>query len=111
MLKKGRFLWEILIKLQRKVSIFSFTIFSLGSLKDYFSQFGEVDKAFVIYHHKTGESRGFGFVEFVNKNSVSEVLRNRSNLFLDDYELDCESVVLKGESFQPVNFFFVFFNF
>lgn len=72
-------------------------------LKEYFEQFGRVDKAFIIYHHKSGESRGFGFVEFVEKKSVSHVLQHKHDLWLDDSQLDCESAVLKGENFEGVS--------
>jgi RNA recognition motif-containing protein len=34
-------------------------------LREVFSCFGEVDKAFILYNHKNGSTRGFGFVEFV----------------------------------------------
>lgn len=87
--------------------------FFLGKLKEYFSQFGEVDKAFIIYHHKSGESRGFGFVEFLDRESVSRTLIERDNLVLDGSRLDCDSVVLKGESFHNVKiqFYYFIFNF
>jgi RNA recognition motif-containing protein len=33
------------------------------SLKTLFSVFGKVEKAYIVIDHKTGESKGFGFVE------------------------------------------------
>ena len=36
------------------------------------SQFGQVEKAFVMYSHKNGTSRGFGFVEFKAQASVNK---------------------------------------
>ncbi|NLW31729.1 MAG: RNA-binding protein [Fibrobacter sp.] len=40
------------------------------SLKDLFSQFGEVHSASIITDHQTGRSRGFGFVEMENAESA-----------------------------------------
>lgn len=40
-----------------------------------FSKYGEVDKAFVMYNHKNGSTRGFGFVEFVKEATVAKVLK------------------------------------
>ena len=37
------------------------------SLRDLFSQFGDVANASVITDRETGRSRGFGFVEFANR--------------------------------------------
>lgn len=69
-------------------------------MSNYFSKFGEVDKAYVIYHHKSGESRGFGFVEFVDKSSVERTLKHQNNLILEGSKLDVESVVLKAEVYN-----------
>jgi RNA recognition motif-containing protein len=38
------------------------------------AQFGPVDKAFVMYSHKNGSSRGFGFVEFRAQASVDRAV-------------------------------------
>jgi len=39
-------------------------------LHEVFSRFGEVDKAFILYNHKNGSTRGFGFVEFTTQESA-----------------------------------------
>jgi RNA recognition motif-containing protein len=44
-----------------------------SNLYEYFSQFGQIDKAFIIKDPATGESRCFGFVEFVDRSSVDAV--------------------------------------
>lgn len=37
-----------------------------------FSQFGKIEKAFILYNHSNGTSRGFGFIEFLDEESVSK---------------------------------------
>lgn len=66
-------------------------------LKDLFSKYGEVDKSFIIYHHKTKQSRGFGFVEFTDKSSVERVIADKSNIILHGNVLACKKVELKKE--------------
>ncbi len=41
---------------------------------DYFSRFGEIADAQVMYDHHTGNSRGFGFVTFVSEATVDRVV-------------------------------------
>lgn len=43
-----------------------------GQLAASMEAFGPVDKSFVLYNHKDGCSRGFGFVEFCNINSAEK---------------------------------------
>ncbi|OTF74715.1 hypothetical protein BLA29_014623, partial [Euroglyphus maynei] len=44
-------------------------------LLDYFNQFGQVDKVTIKYNLSTGRSRGFGFVTFINDETVDAVLK------------------------------------
>ncbi|XP_027200302.1 RNA-binding protein squid-like [Dermatophagoides pteronyssinus] len=44
-------------------------------LFDYFTQFGQVDKVTIKYNSSTGRSRGFGFVTFINDDTVDAVLK------------------------------------
>ena len=39
-------------------------------LKDYFSQFGEIEEAVVIYDRDTGLSKGYGFVSNIHEQRV-----------------------------------------
>ena len=49
-------------------------------LLKYFSQFGEVESASVMYHHDKRHSRGFGFVLFRNGSSVNEVMQRAPHI-------------------------------
>lgn len=44
------------------------------SLKELFSQFGEITEAIVITDRDTGRSKGFGFVTFTNEESAQKAL-------------------------------------
>lgn len=38
-----------------------------------FSKFGRIERGFIMYNHKTGCSRGFGFVEFTDPHEALKV--------------------------------------
>lgn len=61
-----------------------------------FSQFGDIDKTYILYDHNNGSSRGFGFVEFVNEDDVSKALQ--AAVFIDNKPIKCSRVILKQES-------------
>ena len=48
----------------------------IADLRSYFSQFGEIESAIVMYHHDKRHSRGFGFVVFRNTAGVHSVMRS-----------------------------------
>jgi len=45
-----------------------------SSLKELFSQYGEITEAIVITDRDTGRSKGFGFVTFANEESAQKAL-------------------------------------
>ena len=53
---------------------FRFLICRVESLRDYFSQFGEVVECTVMRDGATGRSRGFGFLTFKDPKTVNIVM-------------------------------------
>lgn len=53
---------------------------ALESLKDYFSQFGEVVECTVMRDGATGRSRGFGFLTFKDPKTVNTVMVKEHSL-------------------------------
>ena len=45
------------------------------TLSDYFSQFGSIEIAYIIKHHKDNKSKGFGFILFYEKESKENALK------------------------------------
>ena len=68
---------------------------NIEKLRNYFGEFGNVTECLVMKNPETGKSRGFGFVSFLEPNSVQKVL-NVSNHQLDG---------------RTVSFFLTFFSF
>ena len=48
----------------------------IDDLREYFSRFGEIETASVMYHHDKHHSRGFGFVLFKSNASVNAVMQS-----------------------------------
>lgn len=61
-----------------------------------FSIFGEVDKAYILFDHSSGTSRGFGFVEFVEEYSVDKSLAQP--VVIDGKTIKCSPAILKQEA-------------
>lgn len=70
----------------------------------YFSRFGQVEKATIIKDVQTSRSRGFGFVTFVDEGVVQDVLaqHNANKLEWEGRTLELKAAVPKGamSSFQ-----------
>ena len=58
------------------------------SLRKYFSRFGEVSKAQVMYNRTTKASRGFGFVLFSDPTAVEKVLREGTVHVVDGSDVE-----------------------
>ncbi|CEF66013.1 RNA-binding protein Musashi homolog Rbp6 [Strongyloides ratti] len=55
-------------------------------LREYFGQFGEINECMVMRDPQTKRARGFGFITFVNIESVNKVLKK------NDHELDNKKI-------------------
>lgn len=60
------------------------------SLKEAFETYGSVESAKVVMDYNTGKSRGFGFVEMLNKKEAVEAIDK-----LDESELDGRYIIVK----------------
>ncbi|PWA50087.1 RNA recognition motif domain, eukaryote, Nucleotide-binding alpha-beta plait domain protein [Artemisia annua] len=52
-------------------------------LKDVFGQHGELIEVKVICDHKSGKSKGYGFVHFISEDSASKALTEMDGQLLD----------------------------
>ena len=66
------------------------------SLYEHFNRFGNIYKAYLIYDHKTQQSRCFGFVEFEARKSVDLILEEEAHI-IDEVTIECKPVLLKSE--------------
>lgn len=49
-------------------------------LRSYFSEFGSVSSAIVIFDKNSGFSRGYGFVQFADKSGFDNVTNKQSHM-------------------------------
>ena len=70
------------------------------SLRNHFSQFGELVDSVIMKESKTGKSRGFGFVTYSNSAMVDEMMKNRPHK-LDGRELETKRATPREESGKP----------
>ena len=61
--------------------------------KSYFMQFGDLEDCVILKDKKTQKQRGFGFVTFVNIESVKIVLKNQNNHILEGKHVECKSAI------------------
>lgn len=64
-------------------------------LFEVFSKYGTVDKTYILYDHKNGASRGFGFVEFLQEEDLQRALN--ASIVIDSKLIKCSPVLLKQE--------------
>lgn len=69
-------------------------------LSDYFSQFGSVELAYIIKHHRDGKSKGFGFICFSDRTSKQKALAMAQNggLQINGKNIVCSSYSSKIQS-------------
>lgn len=70
------------------------------SLRNHFSQFGELVDCVIMKESKTGKSRGFGFVTYKNSSMVDEMMAHRPHR-LDGRELETKRATPREESGKP----------
>lgn len=63
-----------LLSIQTHVRLTQSTCLNSESLRDYFSQFGEVQECTVMRDSASGRSRGFGFLTFRDPKTVNTVM-------------------------------------
>ncbi|KAF9613933.1 hypothetical protein IFM89_013180 [Coptis chinensis] len=61
-------------------------------LQDLFNTFGHVSRVYIAYDHKTGISRGFGFVNFVHKDDAKNAIAKLNGYGYDNLILRVEWV-------------------
>ncbi|XP_076946478.1 glycine-rich RNA-binding protein 4, mitochondrial-like [Bidens hawaiensis] len=59
-------------------------------LKEAFEQHGEIIEVKVICDHKSGKSKGYGFVHFVSEDSASKALAEMDDQVLDGRNIRIE---------------------
>lgn len=67
---------------------------SSRELRKYFTSFGHVATADVLFDHSTGLSRGYGFVQFTTSGGYENVLKN------SQHELEGQILTLKSSDKQ-----------
>lgn len=65
-------------------------------LEKYFSQFGNVDKAYVSYCPNTGRNKGFGFVTFFSEEAANMVLDMKFHI-IEGVHVKAKKNILKSE--------------
>ena len=82
---------------------------SSHELRTYFSQFGYVTRASVLYNNDTGLSRGFGYVDF-NKRETFETVMSQPQHLLEGQRLRIEESTSKRRANSRDDGAFVNFN-
>ncbi|OJJ04567.1 hypothetical protein ASPVEDRAFT_74064 [Aspergillus versicolor CBS 583.65] len=86
--------WETTDRMYRPLASLAFYK-RLESLKEYFSQFGEVQECTVMRDSATGRSRGFGFLTFRDPKTVNTVMVKEH--YLDGKIIDPKRAIPRDE--------------
>lgn len=70
------------------------------SLKEYFSQCGEVKSATVIMNKMTGRSKGFGFVDMATEDGAKKAIETLNGQELDGRKLTVDEARPMNTDFQ-----------
>ncbi|XP_041352728.1 SRA stem-loop-interacting RNA-binding protein, mitochondrial-like [Gigantopelta aegis] len=71
-------------------------------LKEYFSNFGAVKNARIVYDYQTGLSRGYGFIQFLTPEGHSSAMLQDTHI-LDNYKLVLAAGQTRNQGRQPRN--------
>lgn len=69
---------------------------TIQQVKDYFNQFGEVDTVDFKMDKFTGQSRGYGFVTFIDGNVANSLLSSVTQHFIGSKKIDVKKVAKKN---------------
>ncbi|MDR2795774.1 MAG: RNA-binding protein [Spirochaetaceae bacterium] len=71
------------------------------NLTSYFSSFGTVTSAKIIFDHDTGKSKGFGFVEMSNDAEANAVIENTNGKEFDGRQIRVNLAMDKPRRDRP----------
>ncbi|KAH9493773.1 DAZ-associated protein 1 [Dermatophagoides farinae] len=81
-------------------------------LRDYFTEFGDVTECLIMKNPETGKSRGFGFVTFMDPNSVRKVLNVQNHQLdgrtIDPKECNLRTAAKSRKEYRHTNFSKIF---
>lgn len=77
---------------------------SSDKLKQAFAQFGDVLETEIVHNHKTGHSRGFGYVSFADAQAADKALKKMNGTELDGHQITVSTAKQKpsesGDAFD-----------
>jgi RNA recognition motif-containing protein len=56
---------------------------TVESLQSMFKEFGEIENAKIIADHRSGRSKGFGFIEMPSNSEADQAIKALNNKFLE----------------------------
>ena len=71
--------------------------------KEYFARFGEIDDSAILKDKRTGKPRGFGFVTYMEVNSVDKVMDLKDSHVIQGKWVDCKRAVPASQMKEAVS--------
>lgn len=68
-------------------------------LKNYFKKFGDVLSAYVVKNYATGKSKGFGFVEYFDRESAKKVIEIQFHV-IKGVKMSCSLYLKRGKKYH-----------